>query len=119
MAISIAGVSVLPSFWLAVAKAWLIATDPLALNVIAGYSALYRSSRGSASALIFGISEAKSIPGRRNITEMAVAVASSLMRLLRISIRFKATFFAAVASLSVTIDGLGIKSSTTIVSPSA
>ena len=96
-----------------------MATDPLALNVIAGYLVLYRSRRGSASALISGISEAKSIPGRRNMTEMAVAVASSLIRLLLISIRFKATSLAAEASLSVTIDGSGTKSSTTIISPSA
>ena len=39
IATSMAGVSVSPSFWLAVANAWLIATDPLALNSISGYSA--------------------------------------------------------------------------------
>ena len=32
-----------------------MATDPLALNVVNGYFALYRSSRGSASAMIVGI----------------------------------------------------------------
>ena len=36
IATSIAGVSVSPSFWLAVANAWLIATEPLALNWMSG-----------------------------------------------------------------------------------
>ena len=36
IATSMAGVSVSPSFWLAVAKAWLIATEPLALKVMSG-----------------------------------------------------------------------------------